>query len=264
MSPIQGSQQPIERIALVTDFGAGIYVGQMQARLSALLPGLPVIDLVHDLVPFRPDLAAQLLPALLRDMPDGTLYLCVVDPGVGGARGGLVVQADGRWLVGPDNGLIAPLLKRSRQVRCWRIDWSPEGVPATFHGRDWFLPMGARVCRGDLSDLGPLAPEQIQGWEGPRGLAAVVYVDGFGNLMTGLAAADCPADGLIQVDGQAIGRARTFGDLPAGAAFWYENSLGLVEIAVNQGRADVLLGLGPGDPFEPDWPLERVGEGTDV
>jgi len=95
-------------IALVTDFGgASPYLGQMQLRLSGLLPRLPVIDLVSDLAPSRSDLAAYFLPALVRNMPARTLYLCVVDPGVGGERSALAVEADEDWYVGPDNGLPA-------------------------------------------------------------------------------------------------------------------------------------------------------------
>lgn len=74
------------RIVLATDFGLGAYVGQMRALLAATLAGRPVIDLIHDLPPFRPDLAAHLLAALMRDLPGGCLNLCIVDPGVGGAR----------------------------------------------------------------------------------------------------------------------------------------------------------------------------------
>lgn len=264
MRPSQSSRQPIERIALVTDFGAGIYVGQMQARLSAEVPGLPVIDLVHDLKPFRPDLAAHLFPALVRDMPAGTLFLCVVDPGVGGDRAGLVAEADGNWFVGPDNGLLAPSLRRAAHRRCWRIAWTPDGIPATFHGRDWFLPVAARLCRGGLCGLEPLPAAALIGWDRPSALASVVYVDAFGNLMIGLPAADCPSDGRIRAAGLEIPRARTFSDLPPGAPFWYENSLGLVEIAVNQGRADRMLDLAPGDPVEPDWPLGGATETGDV
>ena len=104
----------IDRIALVTDFGpGGPYVGQLKLRLSELVPGIPVIDLVSDLTPFRSDLAAYFLPALVRDIPNSTLYLCVVDPGVGGERAALAVLADGNWYVGPDNGLLAVVARRA-------------------------------------------------------------------------------------------------------------------------------------------------------
>ncbi len=75
---------PVERIALFTDFGAASpYLGQIRLLLAQALPDLPVIDLISDLTPFRPDLAAYLLPALVRDMPQRTIYLGIVDPGVG-------------------------------------------------------------------------------------------------------------------------------------------------------------------------------------
>lgn len=121
----------IRRILLVTDFGAGVYVGQMRAALDALLPATPVIDLVHDLPAFRPDLAAYLLPAMIRDMPGDSLYLCVVDPGVGGARAGLVVCADGVWLIAPDNGLVSQVISRARDVAVWRIGWQPPMLSAS-------------------------------------------------------------------------------------------------------------------------------------
>ena len=88
----------IDRIALVTDFGDGPYVGQVHARLSLVAPGIERLDLIHDLPAFRPDLAGYLLPALMRDMPARTLYLCVVDPGVGGPRAGLLVKTGEDWL----------------------------------------------------------------------------------------------------------------------------------------------------------------------
>ncbi|MFZ0791769.1 MAG: SAM-dependent chlorinase/fluorinase [Chromatiaceae bacterium] len=241
----------IERIALVTDFGAGIYVGQVRARLSALVPGLCVIDLVHDLPSFRPDLAAYLLPGLARDMPSGTLYLCVVDPGVGGNRAGLILEADGDWFLGPDNGLLSRVAHRAARARLRRIGWQPERLSASFHGRDWFAPAAARLCLGKSLGLEELASDALVGSDWADALAAVLYADRFGNLMCGLTAADYSKEGRLGVAGRLIAHARTFRDVPPGEPFWYENALGLVEIAVNQGRADRELGLAPGDPVVP-------------
>lgn len=241
----------IARIALVTDFGAGIYVGQMRARLSARLSHLPVIDLVHDLPPFRPDLAAYLLPGLARDMPGGTLYLCVVDPGVGGERAGLILQADDDWFLGPDNGLLSRIAHRAGRARAHRIGWQPERLSASFHGRDWFVPAAARLCLGEPLDLAELAADALVGSDWADALAAVLYADHFGNLMCGLEAADYAPGGRLGAGGRLLGFARTFCEVPPGEPFWYENALGLVEIAVNRGRADRVLGLGPGDPVDP-------------
>ena len=240
---------PVRRIALVTDFGPGVYVGQLIGRLSALVPGLPAIDLVHDLPPFRADLAAYLLPALTRDMPDGTLYLAVVDPGVGGERAGLVVAAGGDLFVGPDNGLLSLVARRTPGARAWRLGWQPPGVSNSFHGRDWFAPAAARLSRGEPLGLAELALTNLVGADWPDTLAAVVYCDSYGNLMTGLPASALAPETEILAGGLRLRRGRTFCELPVGAGFWYENALGLVELAVNQGRADRVLGLGPGDPI---------------
>lgn len=240
----------IVRIALVTDFGPGIYGGQVTARLSALLPRLPVMDLVHDLPPFRPDLAAYLLPALVRDMPRGTLYLCVVDPGVGGERAALLVRSGGDWFLGPDNGLLSQVSQEDPEDRVLRVDWRPQDLSASFHGRDWFAPAAARLCLGEPLGLTPLQRRETVGADWPVALPAVVYADRYGNLMCGLKAAALPAESRIRAAGHVLGRARTFCEIPPGQPFWYENALGLVEIAVNQGRADRLLGLEPGDSIE--------------
>ena len=239
----------IERIALVTDFGAGIYVGQLMARLSSLLPGLPLIDLVHDLPPFRPDLAAYLLPALVRDLPAATLYLCVVDPGVGGDRLGLVLEAGDDLFIAPDNGLLSQVARRCERPRPRRIDWRPPWVSQSFHGRDWFAPVAAVLCRGEPLALTDLDSGALVGADWPDERPAVVYVDAYGNLMCGLRAEAMPPGAQVIAAGRPLHFARTFCEVPPGHPFWYENALGLVEIAVNQGRADRLLGLGPGDPI---------------
>jgi S-adenosyl-L-methionine hydrolase (adenosine-forming) len=244
------AQPAIERILLATDFGADLYVGQMQARLHALVPGVPCMGLMQDLPPFRPDLAAYLLPALLRDLPRDSLLLCVVDPGVGGERAGLLVRADGHWLIGPDNGLFALVARRAGDGAVWRIGWQPERMSASFHGRDWFAPAAARLVLGEDLELTPLAPADLIGADWPDERATIVYVDHFGNLMTGLRASSVVAEAVLRVRGRPLPRARTFCEVEPGQAFWYENALGLIEIAVNQGRADRQLALGVGDSVE--------------
>lgn len=243
-------QPAIERLLLATDFGADLYVGQMQARLHALLPGVPCMGLMQDLPPFRPDLAAYLLPALLRDLPCDSLVLCVVDPGVGGERAGLLVRADGHWLIGPDNGLLALVARRAGDGSIWRIGWRPERMSASFHGRDWFAPAAARLVLGEDLELTPLESADMVGAGWPDERATIVYVDHFGNLMTGVRASSVSAEAVLRVRGQSLPRARTFCEVEPGQAFWYENALGLIEIAVNQARADRQLALGVGDLVE--------------
>ena len=101
-------------LVLFTDFGlSGPYTGQVKAVLHRLAPGVPIIDLFADLPAAKPKPAAYLLSAYGTWLPPGTVLLSVVDPGVGGARGAVVVEADGRSYVGPDNGLFEIVLRRA-------------------------------------------------------------------------------------------------------------------------------------------------------
>ena len=236
-------------IALVTDFGpAGAYVGQMRAVLQRKAPGVPVVELCNDMPPFDPRAGAYLLAAYAGTFVAGDVLLCVVDPGVGGSRRPLVVQAAARWYVGPDNGLFAMVARRADVVRAWEISWRPEMLSATFHGRDLFAPVAAMLVHGVAPPGEAVAPGDIDRPDWPDDLAAIVYLDHFGNAMTGLRAATLAPTALLTVRGQVLKRAGTFSAEPPGTAFWYENANGLAEIAVNQGRAEAILGLAIGDP----------------
>ncbi|MEQ9639496.1 MAG: SAM-dependent chlorinase/fluorinase [Alphaproteobacteria bacterium] len=231
-------------IVLFTDFGrAGPYVGQMQAVCARLAPGMPVIDLFADAPAFEPQLAAYLLAAYVDEFPAGTVFCCVVDPGVGSDRLPVALQADGRWFVGPDNGLLGVVEARAAEATAHEIAWRPERLSASFHGRDLFAPVAARLARGTMPDWRPLArPLRPEGW--PDDLARVVYVDPYGNAMTGLRADTISS---LAVGGRGLPRLRTFAEAAPGAAFWYENANGLAEIAVNRGSAAASLGLRVGD-----------------
>jgi S-adenosyl-L-methionine hydrolase (adenosine-forming) len=194
----------------------------------------------------RPQPAAYLLAAYGGWFPPGTVILAVVDPGVGGERTAVVVEADSRWYVGPDNGLLELVTRRADRIRSWEIPAPAEAISASFHGRDLFAPTAGRLARGD-PPAGRLRPEGIfrrPDW--PDDLPEIVYIDRFGNAMTGMRAALIPDGARLAAAGRVLARRRTFSDVPAGEAFWYENSNGLAEIAVNSGRADAALGLAIG------------------
>ena len=247
-------------IALFTDFGLeGPYVGQMKAVLQRLAPAVPAIDLFADLPPFDAQAAAYLLAAYAPELPAGTVFLCVVDPGVGGARRPAVVEADGHLYVGPENGLFEIVARRARTVRWWEIVWRPARLSASFHGRDLFAPVAARLARGERPEGGPprasvaepplgvarpLAELRRPDW--PDDLAQVVYIDRFGNAMTGLRASSLDDRAVLGIGRHRLGHGQTFSDVPPGTAFWYANANGLVEIAVNQGRADATLDVAVG------------------
>ena len=238
-------------IVLCTDFGlSGPYTGQVKAVLARRVPGVPVIDLFADLPAFAPRLCAYLLAAYALRFEAGDVILAVVDPGVGSARRALIVEADGLWLTGPDNGLFELILRRAGHARCWPIEVSSDQpISATFHGRDVFAPAAARLALGEAPQGPMIAPTRFPDW--PDDLPAITYVDHYGNAMTGLRARNLAADAVMEVAGQRIGRAQKFADVPAGGALWYENANGLAEIAVNGGSAAATFGLAPGCPVTP-------------
>ena len=246
-------------ILLFTDFGRdGPYVGQMHAVLARAAPGVAVIDLMHDAPAHDPRRAAYLLAALADGFDPGTVCVGVVDPGVGGPRPPLILEADGRWFVGPGNGLFELVRRRARRARHWRITWRPARLSATFHGRDLFAPVAAMIARGDPPPGDPvdhLPDSPGAGW--PDDLAEIVYADRFGNLMTGLRAGHLDPEAILAAGGIEIGAARTFAETTVGAPFWYGNSCGLVEIAVNRGDAARQLGLAAGDPVTVDGRASR-------
>lgn len=236
------------RIALLTDFGDGPYVGQMRLRLTQLAPDAQTVVLTSDLPQFRPDLAAYLLPGLRSEMPPGTVYCCVVDPGVGTDRDVIIARCGADWWLAPDNGLLAPLLSSQPDASLYRLRWRPERLSASFHGRDLFVPVAARLVAGELPEAESVAPIRLIGAHWPRERACICYVDAFGNLMTGLQADGLSVDAELLAAGRWLKAARTFSDVAPGEPFWYRNAFGLVELAVNQGRADAALGLGLGAP----------------
>ncbi|HEY4218859.1 MAG TPA: SAM-dependent chlorinase/fluorinase [Gemmatimonadaceae bacterium] len=237
-------------ITLLTDFGtADGYVGEMKGVLLSLAPDAELVDLTHDIAPQDVERARLTLARVWRRFPNGTVHLVVVDPGVGSARAALAVESDGKWLVGPDNGVLSPalLLPGARAVELML----PSGASATFHGRDVFAPAAAALARGEpIEALGPIAdapvirrtPEPIRGADGAlRG--QVIVVDRFGNAVTNLAVL---RDGIVSVDGLELPLRRTYAEVAEGEPIAVVGSTGFIEIAVRNGDAARVLNLSRG------------------
>ena len=238
-------------IVLFTDFGFnGPYVGQMKSVLAQLSPGTPVIDLMHDAPSFDAEASAYLLASLVDEFPENTVFICVVDPGVGGSRKPVVVNVDQQWFVGPDNGLFNGVVLQAQdphQVKWWCIDWMPKRLTSSFHGRDLFAPVAAMLANGEPVPGERLLLEKKEKIQWPADLAKIIYIDHFGNAFTGIRGSALTNNQTIVVNGNRFGWARTFSDVNLDEGFWYVNSNGLVEIAVNQGRANLQFNLGVGD-----------------
>jgi S-adenosylmethionine hydrolase len=235
-------------IFLFTDFGsADLYVGQVKAVLHAEAPEIAVIDLLHDAPAFEVAAGAHLLAALVRRLPAGAVVIAVVDPGVGGARAPVVVHAEGRYFVGPDNGLMSVVSARAGSSRSCVIDWLPQPESVSFHGRDLFAPAAAYIARGAI-DPGDRAARTLEVNFGAGDLSCVIYVDHYGNAITGVRAQSIDRGAMVRIREHAVRHARVFSAVPAGELFWYENSIGLVEIAAGAASAASLLGLEVGEP----------------
>ena len=220
--------------------------------LARHAPRVPVIDALHDAPDFGIAPAAHLLAALAPGFPAKSIFLAVVDPGVGGARDAIAIRADGKTFVGPDNGLLSIVWQRSRRRRCFRIAWRPGRLSPSFHGRDLFAPVAARLAMRAVP----------RGWLAPKrepdilldaaDLARVIYVDHYGNAVTGLRSSSLPKTAVLHARGKSLRYARTFEE--AREAFWYRNSMGLVEIAKSGASVQEVLRLRVGTPVSLSQP----------
>jgi S-adenosylmethionine hydrolase len=215
-------------IVLFTDFGLqGPCTGQMKAVLCQMAPVIPAVDLFADAPVGNPRASAYLLAAYAEWFAAATVFLAVVDPGVGGTRPPIILEAEGRWYVGPGNGLFELVERRATSKRSWDIDWKPERLSASFHGRDLFATVAAMLARGQPPPGQPRTDETHRRTDWPDDLSEIVYIDHYGNAMSRLRAFTLPHDARLVAAGQLLQRAGTFSDRSPGTAFWYENSTDL-------------------------------------
>lgn len=251
-------------ITLTTDFGLkGPFVGVMKGAILARLPDAQIVDLTHDIPAHWPIEAGFWLARSYRYFPAGTVHVAVVDPGVGTARSIIAGEHDGHVFIGPDNGLLQPVLG-STPARChrlgesWRQKQGWPGPSHTFHGRDIFAPLAAELAAGRvrLDDIGPpagelipsLQDEPVAGTHEIRG--TVIAIDNFGNLITNIDSALVAGYRKPEVlaGGRRLALVRTYGEARPGEFLALINSFGVLEIARAEGSAAESLGLGRGAP----------------
>lgn len=225
-------------IYFFTDFGYnGPYVGQMKSVVLSAAPACPVIDLMHDAPAFNPRASAILLSALSDYMSEKSITVAVVDPGVGNpARRPVMLQADDRWFIGPDNGLFQHIVHKSPVVTCYELAVGHD-IAKSFHGRDVFAPAAGQLANNRLPDAEKIDIATLVMSEDMADVFEVIYIDHYGNAMTGIGGKTIRQNQFIILDGKPIGFAETFSSVGAGVSFWYVNSIGLVEISINRGSA---------------------------
>ena len=237
-------------VTLLTDFGtADGYVAEVKGTILSRAPEAVLVDVTHDLAAQDIEAGRLALARYWRKFPPGTVHLAVVDPDVGSARPALAVASDGRFLVGPDNGILSPALLVGG-ARAVALPVPPSASP-TFHARDVFAPAAAMLASGSPVDaLGtpvddPVIRRTAEARRLPDGTieGQIIAVDRFGNAVTNLVAAH---GGVVEVGTLKLPVRRTYADVTPGMPLALSGSSGLVEIAVRDGNAAASLGLGRG------------------
>lgn len=252
-------------IALLTDFGMqDHYVAAMKGMILQINPKVTLVDITHDIAPQGVLEAAFILRQTFPYYPAETIFVAVVDPGVGTSRRILAARYNNRVVLTPDNGLLT-FLHRDAQLQEIRVvenrQYMAATLSATFHGRDIFAPVAGHISRGVALDrlgapadrveiLGIARPE----WSRDGSIAGqVIYVDRFGNLITNIAESDLSGPRPqgrgreVVLNGRVIGPVRiAYTDVPAGQPLALIGSTCMLEIAVNGGSANRALDAGRG------------------
>ncbi len=249
-------------ITLTTDFGwRDPYVGAMKGVLLRHAPGSTLVDITHDIDPGDIQAAAYTIAAAAPYYPVGTVHLVVVDPGVGTSRRALAAGDGHGMFVAPDNGVLSLALtpeQPAQVVEIEMLDSKPADASPTFHGRDIFAPVAARLAMGaKLEEMGRPVSDWVRlslpvaeaGADEIRG--TVIYVDHFGNLITNIERGELAKFSdtkaiQIELDGKWIaeGLHRTFGDVESGEPLAYIGSTNRLEIAVRDSSAAVRFQAG--------------------
>jgi S-adenosylmethionine hydrolase len=251
-------------VALLSDFGTqGPYVGLMKAEVLRHAPKACLIDITHEVSPFCILEGAFLLAHAWSYFPKDTVFLAVVDPGVGTSRPALVLKAHQRTFIGPDNGLFSGVIQEGPIEALYAIDlgrleaYGP--VSKTFHGRDVFARAAGLWLQGEMSLLKPLGdppaplPElsPIKTKEGVQG--RIAHVDRFGNLITTIPCVEgLRGDGhespIVRLGGAVITqRVECYSQGNPSFPFFLQSSFGTLEVAMKERSAQDLLGVGLGD-----------------
>jgi S-adenosylmethionine hydrolase len=246
-------------IALLTDFGTRDYfVGALKGVILSINREAQIVDITHEIEPQNISAAAFTLRACYKNFPAGTIFVAVVDPGVGSKRRAILVETADHFLIAPDNGLLSFVFNEPADFRVFELankKFFAERVSATFHGRDVFAPVAAHLSKGVSPDeFGSEIKDFVRIEENkPRRIgeseieAEIVGSDRFGNLITNLKREDLPEKFVLEVGKTKIENLREyFAESREGEIFMIFGSAGFLEIAAFQNSAKNLLQAGIG------------------
>lgn len=260
----------MRRITLLTDFGtADGYVGAMKGVIATIAPFAVVDDITHDIPPGDVRGAAWALRNVALRYPPDTVHMIVVDPGVGSSRRALAGHVHGRYVVAPDNGVLSFLLDEAdaaftRLHEVSNRSWMGDVVSATFHGRDIFAPVAARLAGGEpLETCGPAVRDPVcfpiprPRCSGRTARGSVVHVDRFGNLVTNIPGAWLPderGEVVVRSGGHVfrMPMGRTYSDVRSGELVLLTGSAGTLEVSRRDGSAATATGWGTDTAIQVD------------
>ncbi len=258
-------------ITLTTDFGlSDEYAGVLKGVIYSKAPEAHIVDLSHSIPSYDISKAAYLIASAYHYFPPRTIHLVVVDPGVGGDRDIILLQAEDHFFLGPDNGVLGLIIKNHQDVKAFKVtnsDLFLKPICPTFHGRDIFAPVAAHLASGaDPGTVGAeIQPEQLEALDFPQPAidrtkkqisGTIISIDHFGNSMSNICKSSvgeissCPEDDSfsLAVGGNTIQPLKkTYQDAGIGEALIIYNSRNYLEIAVNQGNAAQMLQIQPDD-----------------
>ncbi len=240
-------------VFLLSDYRNSFYTSQVIAKIKSLDNSIDVVDAVSDLPQFNVKASAYLIAAYIEQLPTNCVVIGVVDPGVGSDRLTIAFKKNLRWFIGPDNGLFTRILAAGsgKKIPIKRVEQN-ENISKTFHGRDVFAPAAVKLMQSDpswpvISNCDCITMRMLDQWD--RNLFQVIYIDSFGNGITGVSEHTVSSDNVVLVSGFELRHANTFSEVDKGYGMWYINSIGLLEVAVNQGSAANQFQLKIGDPI---------------
>ena len=249
-------------VTLLTDFGLDDpYVGVLKAAVLRYCPAAQIVDLSHSIAPYDRLAASFWLERVFGWFPAGTLHIVVVDPGVGSTRRAVAIAAHGQIFVGPDNGVLNGVYASDLHAEAREIVPASLGLPTpsrTFHGRDVFAPVAARLAEGSLTFGGvgervtlsgeillPSVVERRGGWAGQ-----VIIIDRFGNALTNLVEPPPPGAFEVSVAGRRVPLLGTYAEAAPGDIFALFGSFGSLEVAMREGHVASTLGIARGAAVE--------------
>ena len=250
-------------ISLLTDFGLiDSYVGEVKAVISTICPDAEIIDITHDVRKFDIRTGAFLLASAAPYFPKGTVHLAVVDPGVGGKRRPIAVETARARFVGPDNGLLIPAAEKENIVHVFELtnrSLMLETISSTFHGRDVFAPVAARLACGVRgSEFGAEISDYVKLSFGEPKIAnrhitcEIIHVDGFGNLVTNIPGQALTKLGrrlVLMIRGRRVPAkfVHAYTDIEGKQVGFLVGSHGYVEFCCRESSVSRRLSLGCGD-----------------